>query len=210
YAKPGATTWLYMTEGPSGTPEEPAFISWPYGDSITWSFGIHPAEDRIHWIEVGPWWELIFYNICTYTINGDMLTFEEAVSKRSVKTKFSYYRDSASMFHGIVNFVSRFGANTLEAESILREGNDVKTEGEIAYIEGRYDEAEDIMDEAIGMINEAMDEARRAKDTALLWIYISEWMVTSAVALISGTILWWLMVRRELYREVATTQLRPR
>jgi hypothetical protein len=56
----------------------------------------------------------------------------------------------------------------------------------------------------------AMDEARMAKDTALLWIYISEWMVTTAVALISGTILWWLMVRRELYREVTTTQLRPK
>jgi len=210
YAKAGATIWLYMTEGPAGTPEEPAFISWPFEDTETWSFGIHPAEDRIHWREVGPWWELIFYNVCTYTINGEIFSFDEAVNKRSVKTKFSYFHESASMFHGIVNFVSKFGAKTIQAESILKEGNEAKTEAEMDYLERRYVEAEGKMDDAIDLVNEAMDEARRAKDDALFWIYVSEWMATTAAALISGAFLWWVMVRRELYREVTTTQLRPR
>jgi hypothetical protein len=207
YAKPGATIWLYMVEGPYGTPEEPAFISWPQGDSETWSFGIHPAEDRIHWKEVGPWWEIIFHNVCTYTINGEILSFDEAVGKRSVKTKFSYFHDSASMFHSIIDFVSEFGANTIEAESVLAEGNQVKTRAEWDYLERRYAEAGDKMENAVKLVNEAMDEARRAKDTALFWIYISEWTATTAVALASGAILWWLMLKRGLYGEVTTTQL---
>ncbi len=210
YAKEGATIWLYMIEGPPPTTEEPAFISWPYGSSDTWSFGVHPAEDRPHWEKVGGWWEMMFLNVCTFTINGEILLFDEAVRKQSVKNQFSYFRDSASMFQSIIDFVSRLSANTDHAESIMSEGHRVKTEAETDYLEREYEEAGQKMDEALRLANEAMDAAKRAKDTALTWIYVSEWMATTAVALLSGVVLWWLMVRRSLYRDVAMTRLRQR
>jgi hypothetical protein len=61
------------------------------------------------------------------------------------------------------------------------------------------------MRDALSIARQAMEETNKAKDRALIWIYISQWMVTTAVA---GVTLWWLMVRRKLYREVTTTQLR--
>lgn len=207
-AKEGATIWVRMIDGPREMPEAPAFISWPYGDSDAWAFGIHPGIDRPHWEIAGEWWELIFLNICTHTISGKTLTLEEAVDKRSVKTQFAYFRDSASLFQSIVDFVSKVGANTIQAEATLSEGNKVKAEAEEDYLERRYEEASEKMEGALLLVDQAMDEAQRAKDSALFWIYVSEWMATTAVALISGVVLWWLMVRRSLYREVTTTQLR--
>ncbi len=60
------------------------------------------------------------------------------------------------------------------------------------------------------MANQAMDEAKDAKDSALLWIYVIEWMATTATALMSGVVVWWLMIRRRLYREVTVTRLSDR
>jgi hypothetical protein len=208
YAKEGATIWLYMLDGPPEMPEAPAFISWPYGDSDAWAFGLHPGWENTAWTEAGDWWELIFLNICFYTGGRETLSFEEAVDKRSVKFKFAYYRDSTSLFRNIVDFVSKVGANTNEAESVLLKANRVKAQAEIESLEQRYEEAGEKMEEALQLIDQAMDEAQRAKDTALFWIYIAEWLITTSAILISGVILWWLMVRRILYSEVITTQLR--
>jgi hypothetical protein len=208
YAKEGATIWLYMLDGPREMPEAPAFVSWPYGDSDAWAFGLHPGWENTAWAEAGDWWELIFLNICFYTSGREILTFEEAVDKRSVKIKLAYFRNSASLFRNIVDFVSKVGANTNQAERTLSEAYRIKSEAETESLEQRYEEAGEKMDEALQLIDQAMDEAQQAKDAALFWIYIAEWLITTAAILISGVVLWWLMVRRSLYREVITTQLR--
>jgi len=44
------------------------------------------------------------------------------------------------------------------------------------------------------------------KDKALLWIYIAEWSAVSGTAVACGVVLWTLMIRRRLYREVGTTR----
>jgi hypothetical protein len=197
-----------MLDGPREMPEAPAFVSWPYGDSDAWAFGLHPGWENTAWAEAGDWWELIFLNICFYTSGREILTFEEAVDKRSVKIKLAYFRNSASLFRNIVDFVSKVGANTNQAERTLSEAYRIKSEAETESLEQRYEGAGEKMDEALHLIDQAMDEAQQAKDAALFWIYVAEWLITTAAILISGVVLWWLMVRRSLYREVITTQLR--
>jgi hypothetical protein len=44
------------------------------------------------------------------------------------------------------------------------------------------------------------------KNQALLWVYVVEWLSVTGVSLLSGTIVWTLMVRRRLYREVGLTR----
>jgi len=210
HAKEGATVWLYMIDGPPTMPEAPAFISWPYGASDAWAFGLHPGEDRPQWEVAGAWWELIFLNVCFYSTGREVLSFDEGVYKRSVKTQFSYFRESASMFRSIIDFVTKVGANTNQAESVLSEAVRVNSEAEMDYLERRYEEAGERMEKALQLVNQAMDEAKLAKGRALFWIYLSEWMATTAAALVSAVVLWRLMIRRSLYREVTTTQLRQR
>ena len=50
--------------------------------------------------------------------------------------------------------------------------------------------------------------AVKLKDRALLWIYIIEWLAILATAMICGSVLWALMIRRRLYREVQATTFR--
>jgi len=211
YAKSGATIWLYMIRGPPALPEAPAFISWPYESSHTWATGIHPGSfvsapaylDAILW-------ELMYRNIHYFSSGSEMFSFEEAMEIRSVKMQYSYFRDTSSMFQSIVDFVSLVGGNTFQAESIMLEANQAKSEADLDYLEQRYGEADEKMERALQLGRDAMDEAQRAKDRALVWIYVSEWLITTSVGLLCGVILWSLMVRRKLYREVTTTQLRPK
>jgi hypothetical protein len=41
-----------------------------------------------------------------------------------------------------------------------------------------------------------------------MWVYIIEWFVAVSTLFISGFILWTLMVRRRLYREIDATRLK--
>ena len=208
YAKEGATIWVYMIDGPKSMPEAPAFLSWRYGDSLSWAFGLHPGARAKHWAEMGDWWELAFLNICYYTMGRGILEFDELLNMRMVKSQFSFYRDSSSMFQSIVDFVSKVGANTAEGEMMLLEGDEIRAEAETDYLQGEYEGAKTKMEEALEIATQAMDEAIKAKDRALTWIYLSEWFATAAVLLVSGVLLWGLMIRRKLYREVITTQTR--
>ena len=54
-----------------------------------------------------------------------------------------------------------------------------------------------------GLTQEAID----AKDRALLWIFAIEWLVVSGTSILAGFLVWTLMVRRALYREVRITRL---
>ena len=53
----------------------------------------------------------------------------------------------------------------------------------------------------------AYDLALEAKDAALFWVFVTEWLVVTASGLICGAVVWTLMVRRRLYREVTVTRL---
>lgn len=206
----GATIWLHGMDGPVRMPEAPAFVSWPYGETEAWGFGIHPGTGDPHFIEAGKWWELIFLSMCYYTIRGEVMQFDEALRKLSVKDLFLVYRETSSLFHRMTDFVDKFGANTAEAGRLLTEAEEIRGEAEALYLDMDYDSAVNLMGDALETARLAMEEANKAKDRALLWIYISQWMATTAVAFISGVVLWWLMIRRRLYREVTTTQLSSR
>ncbi len=208
YAKEGATVWLTMTGGPANVPKAPAFISWPYGSSIAWAFGLHPGSRLKHWTEKGDWWELAFLNVCIYTMGEETLNFDELVEMRLVKSQFAFYRGLSSMFQSIVDFVSTMGANTALAERLQLEADARRAMAEAYYLSREFDLASEEMEEALEVAHRATDEATRAKERALTWIYLSEWLATAAASLVSALAVWGLMIRRRLYREVGTTQAR--
>ncbi len=52
----------------------------------------------------------------------------------------------------------------------------------------------------------ATDLALKAKDEAMLWVYVIEWLTVSGTAMITGSVLWTLMIRKAAYRPVAVTR----
>jgi hypothetical protein len=75
------------------------------------------------------------------------------------------------------------------------------------YLEQDFDAVEEEMGKVFDGLKEAEAEAIRVKDRTFVWIYLIQWITVSGTAMICGFILWTLMIRRSLYREVSATRL---
>lgn len=116
------------------------------------------------------------------------------------------YRSTRSYLFSVMEFAEKLGANTDPVAEIIGRADDRHGASTEAYIEFDFTGALSELDSAIQDLTKAVERAMRLKDQAMLWIYIIEWATISATFSIGGVVLWTLMVRRRLYREVKQTR----
>jgi uncharacterized membrane protein len=112
------------------------------------------------------------------------------------------------MLDSLIDFVEKFGANPGRILEVLGEFDQAREEAASLYIEQDFGAALSATDRAMELIQKTEDVAERVKNEALLWVYLTEWLTVSGTSLIVGFLVWSLMVRRRLYREVRTTGFR--
>jgi hypothetical protein len=113
---------------------------------------------------------------------------------------------SRGLLISLFDFVEKFGANPQPLSEMLDDVDRLKKEAETHYLRQEFPEALVLITEAIDEVARAEKEAIKAKDQALFWIYVVEWSVVTATLLITGFVLWTLMVRRRFFREVQSTR----
>jgi len=62
------------------------------------------------------------------------------------------------------------------------------------------------LEQAFEELKKVSDESVVMKEKALFWIYMVEWFTVMGTSVLTGFVLWTLMVRRRLYREVKVTR----
>lgn len=107
---------------------------------------------------------------------------------------------------GMLDFVEKFGANTGPILRSLAQIDAGKKESERMYIDQNFQEAVPKLNEAIEKIRGLNNEALDLKDRTLLWMYIIEYFTVTGTSLISGVLLYWLMIKRRMYKEIAVTR----
>ncbi len=118
-----------------------------------------------------------------------------------------YYFDKIYVI-STMEFADNFGANIRPLEMKLDELDDKKSNADQLWIDQEYEEAGVALQEALEGLEELIRDAIRAKDRAMLWIFVIEWLVVTGTSMIAGALLWTLMVKRKLYREVGETKLK--
>jgi hypothetical protein len=106
-----------------------------------------------------------------------------------------------------MEFVDKFGARLDEIERELASLTPQVLNAERRYLEGDFQTAQTILLEVIGTYPEIEERITRLKNRTMMWIYISEWLIVSSTGTICGVIVWTLMVKRRLYRDVDSTRL---
>ncbi len=123
-----------------------------------------------------------------------------------LRVEINTYQDRASLYLSLLEFLEKFGASTLELYREFDEVNQMEREAELRFRQEDYDGAAEIFEE----INEAWaaidSKALDAKKRALSWVYLIEWFSVTGAAMIVGALLWALMVKRKLYKEIQTTR----
>jgi hypothetical protein len=113
-----------------------------------------------------------------------------------------------SLVISLFEFVEKFGASTVALYDELEEINHLELEAEEFYRMDDYDSASEVFDEIQVAWMNLNARAIRVKENALVWVYVIEWITVTAASLIAGSVLWLLMVRRRLYREIGITRMR--
>jgi uncharacterized membrane protein len=131
---------------------------------------------------------------------------EDVDLMHEIREEFYLYSIQWGIITGMIEFVDRFGANIRPLEEEVRDADDMKREASRLYIEQEYMEVLDLVRESRVRLDDALDLAQEIKDRALLWIYITEASAVTGTLMISGIVIWVLMVKRRLYREVKTTR----
>jgi hypothetical protein len=84
--------------------------------------------------------------------------------------------------------------------------NEKRREADGLYLAQEYLLARAGYLDAISDLEDLNYEAMERKDRAMVWVYLVQWFVVSGTAMLAGMVVWTLMVRRRLYREVTVTR----
>ncbi|MBU7004101.1 MAG: hypothetical protein HXS50_00945 [Theionarchaea archaeon] len=116
------------------------------------------------------------------------------------------YRSTRAYLFSIIEFAEKFGANIDIAGEMVTEADEMHAASIDLYLDLDFENAIDQLQLAIDQMLDASERAMGLKDQAMLWIYIAEWSVVTASFFLAIFLVWALMVKRRLYRQVARTR----
>jgi hypothetical protein len=142
---------------------------------------------------------LIFYG-AQREVQTDILLFH------GLRSSFVEFRDRMGILLSLTEFVERFGASSRSIQLMMVDLEAIVAGARESYLEQEFEEVEAAMSDAFEGVADAEEAAMKLKDRALLWVYVIEWLVVMGACMAAGSILFTLMVRRRLYREVRVTR----
>jgi len=206
--RPGSTIWSWIKgvypEYSIGMQQAtPHLISWTYGKGLTWT-----CHDRlVNWWQdtvANPFGLDMVLNMMFMSVGWDLP--EDIDQLLTVRHALMEYRTRMIFLVATIEFAELFGANMQPVERALTVIGESKNEAVRRYIEQDYVTSAEEIFRAIEKIEKLNDEAMKRKERAMVWVFVVQWLVVGSTAMICGFLLWTLMVRRRLYREVETTR----
>ncbi len=125
----------------------------------------------------------------------------------ALRLEFLTYATQRSLAVSLMEFVEKFGARSDPLLFELASISAMKREADGLYLQADYESSLARFNQISKAFTEMNVQAMRLKDRALLWTYLVEWTAVSGTLMICGYVLWTVMVRRRLYREVESTRL---
>jgi hypothetical protein len=144
----------------------------------------------------------MMYWLAQRELIGDIEVFHR------VKGNFGEFRSRMLVLISLLDFIDKFGANIENVQGEMIGLDELYDRASDHYLEGEFVECEAVILDALEQFSMVEDMVRREKERALMWVYIIEWFVATSTLFISGFVLWTLMVKRRLYREIDATRLR--
>lgn len=182
----------------------PHILGWRYGEGYTWS--VQDILGAAFWYEgTNPYGTDVMMSMLMFSTGRDLP--EDVVLVHELRTRFTEYSEIKGFIFSLMEFVDRFGANTDSLASDIQEMDGRWMEARDGYLGQDYSESWTVMVALLSDLEGVRADAIKLKDRALLWIYIVEWLSVLGTFLIAGFVLWTLMIRRRLYREVSSTRL---
>jgi hypothetical protein len=208
-AKDGATVFATMVS--SKSEGMPFATAWRYGQGVTWSVATDIQTNyNLFWTRLGggAGYEYamdLFLNMVLYSTGRDIP--QDILQFHAVRQRFAAYRERKSMIYALLDFVERFGVNRQTIDEAVEEVDQVEADARSLYLVQDIPGASEALERAMNGLADVEERSIQLKNRALLWVYLVEWTAVTGTLMVSGSILWSVMVRRRAYRVVGTTRL---
>jgi hypothetical protein len=131
----------------------------------------------------------------------------DPVIVHEIRMLFEDFHLAKSLVSSILEFVEMLGGGPSEVRQTFEALVQRRSEAEDLYIEQDYTSCQQEMSTLVEEMNSLNEAAVRAKDAAFFWIYLTEWSAITGTLMFSGYILYAVMIRRMLYKEVVSSRL---
>ncbi len=205
--KEGSEVWAVMEE-PTESIDWPLMTFWELNEGSVLCFASKFPNGVMPWSNDWPIFSQAMIYLA-YRTSGRRLP-EEHLLFQNMMSIFTEYQRTDSILISTLAFVEGFGGNMKTLYHRMDQLSGIKAQANEAYLGEDYEKCLQLMEEARTEQDRILDESVKAKDNALLWIYVTEWCVVTAAFLISGTVLWSMMVKKKLYVKVRSSRLSSR
>jgi len=186
--------------------DPPCYVTWEVGKGRTFAMMHDWTPGGGYWMSRWDYYRDFAVNLMLYLAGRQLPTDYLVVHEyRSAIHSISV---SKGLLMSLIDFVDSFGGNPREIDSQIIVLNAMVAESQEYYLDHRFEEALERAQLAIEKVKEIEQLSVRIKNQALLWVYVVEWLSVTGVSLLAGVVVWSLMVRRRLYREVRVTRLK--
>jgi len=188
-----------------GHSKVPFLVAWDYGKAKTMTCGgfIFPqswfGDNNLYGSDIVM--NMIFY-VAQKPLIDDVATFH------ALKGRMRDFTNRRDFLVSMADFVDKLGANTLRIQKKIWDLEDLWKSIQEKYLEHDFQGCNELLRQSVTEFNEAEALAKEVKNKAMLWIYVTEWVITASVFFISSFLITTLMVRRRLYRAVTTTKMK--
>lgn len=181
--------WLVSWEPGGGNPG----MQWILSGGLDW-FG----EDNPYAVE-------FVTNLVLHSLGRPLI--QDIYARREARRLISEVQSQKVVVLDMADWADSFGADTRELVEKLYALEDDAQEAVDLYLDRDHAAAISRMEEVLQRISLISQEAVEVKDRAMFWIFLSEWLIITSVAMASGLAVWSLMIRRRKFREVGSTRL---
>lgn len=202
-ARDGAGVMAWQVDNFPGQGKVPFLVEWDYGAGRSLTCGSIVATGTWFGYD-NPYAADIITNLALYSTQRGLI--EDVDVFHRLKLGFREFNGHMNMLVALLDFVDRFGANLQGVHEEVRELESMRALAREQYLDQDFAECWTTLDASTSRFADAERMAKETKDAALLWVYAVEWLATTAALLFSSVVLWSLMVRRRLYRQVRTTR----
>jgi len=201
--KEGAIVLAWMSPEIIWNRNKPVIVYWDYGNgrSVAYVHKWHGTPNFYRWR-----WHLDVLSHMIY-FPARVKIPQDLELVHQIRSLFNTFHYKKTYLTSTMDFADKFGANLAPVEGELVALLSEKKAVDREYIEQDLQRCYQNILALVEKMDMLTQEVLEAKDKALLWIFISEWLAVSGTSMFAGFILWTLMVRKRLYREVEVTRL---
>ena len=185
---------------------KPVIVYWDYGQGRATAYvhKWHGTPDFYRW----KWHADVLSHLIYFQARVSIP--EDLELEHAVRLLFNTFHYKRTYLLSTMDFADKFGANLRHVEEQMAQVGEKKKEADRLYIRQNIQESRDMLQGLVEELESLTQEVIRAKDKAMMWIFISEWLAVSGTSMVAGFVLWTLMVRRRLYSCLLYTSPSPR